>query len=128
MGSGSIWSVIFIACVFSFFQPSGYAGMLNSAKTVEEIKQWATSEFLSARTEEYKFGYKQLCVVFSSITSGVHSTEIFVYSKSSEDGWKLFLWRGMVMEQVTASQSEASVNFKTEGGRLLFSLPLEGID
>ena len=127
MGTRKLRSVIILTSLICLFHATSVGGMLKTASSTKEIEKWATSEFLSVRTELHQIEGVELCIVFASVTSGVQSTETYVFTKSASEVWNLILWRAMVFDQLIVYETEHALDFKNSRGLVLFSIPFDGL-
>lgn len=119
MGACKFWSLVLLLVVFICMGNimNAHSDSVN-AESIESLKRWSKSQYLSCEYHMYNKGGKEIFVVLGSITSGIYSTDIRVFNKINGK-WQLLITRTWIFDQVVIDEKNDSLIFRTKANRLL---------
>lgn len=97
-------------------EAKGVSLLESNSMNLEEIESWASSFFVGPpEFQHFEINETQVVVVVGQRTSGIVTSEVFVFSESRKDCFRLVVYRNKVMGIATARQKGKKLEFVTWG-------------
>lgn len=104
-------------------------------RDVQALDAWAATAFFGGYEKKaFSRDRKDVVVVIGMHTSGIATSELYVFDKQADESFSLMLWRRMTYEIVSVKDDHDALVFSTErdasGGlaeRVVLTVPWDGL-